>query len=180
MSDAGGVLPAPEDGRGEHHVVLNDGSVVKNNKGEPMKKPRGVSLEENARIGQALAAQEEQAAVDAQQGIVSLDDGIINPKDASMIALFWPGLGSMDYQRKFGTDGKIDRDYIDFGNYNYGVVAAAAGYSWEYATMASGLANLLGGGKKPLRDKFNNPDNLKMIRQGFDDYGAGKIVPLKN
>jgi putative RNase toxin 44 of polymorphic toxin system len=83
-------------------------------------------------------------------------------------------------QRKFGVNGKINRDYIDFGNYNYGVVAAAAGYSWEYATTASGLANLLGSGKKSLQDKFNNPDNLKMMRQGFDDYRAGKMVPLKN
>jgi hypothetical protein len=37
--------------------------------------------------------------------------------------------GEWDYQRTYGVGGKINRDYINIGNYNYGVVAAAAGYT---------------------------------------------------
>lgn len=51
--------------------------------------------------------------------------------------------GPMDYQRT-GPHGKtgFDRGFLDFGNYNFGVVAAAAGYPEWLATPAAGLYTL--------------------------------------
>jgi len=197
MSDAGGILPAhsgdrqstkipppagtgavreysPEEAAklpppppGSKYVALNDGSVLwtepfRSIKGGPMLMPDDVSLATNARIGQALNDLNARAAV----------------KDTVMVALFARDLGAMDYQRIYCKDGEhINRDYIDIGNYNYGVVAAAAGYSFDHAIRAAGRVNESGEGDKSGPHN-NNPRNLAMIKKGYDDYFAGRIIPL--
>jgi hypothetical protein len=90
-----------------------------------------------------------------------------------MARLFLPGQ-PMDYQRVYGSNGLINRTYIAFGNYNFGVVAAAAGYTKAQAHLGAGAANLLGSGNKsgPL---FNNPMNIPLIDAGYDAYEAGVI-----
>lgn len=170
MSDA--TKPTPPADQDKNHVVLNDGTIVKDSFGNPMMKPPDVSLEANALKGQEMLRLYN-AMVQTNGG-----DAAEQWRDATMLGLFSRRWGSMDYQWLYSPDGKsYNRDYIDLGNYNYGVVAAAAGYSWSYATTASGIANLFGGGDK-TGPMFNNRRNLKMIRQGYDDYNSGKIAPL--
>ena len=82
----------------------------------------------------------------------------------------------MDYQRTYGADGLINRAFIDFGNYNYGAVAAAVGYTKAEALVAAGAANLLGSGDK-AGPYFNNPRNLPFITGGYDAYVAGLVKP---
>ena len=82
------------------------------------------------------------------------------------------GGGEMDYH---SHDGKhYNRDYIDFGNYNYGVVSAAAGRVETEMLIASGLYN-----QKCSVDKSwvygNDPKNQAMIIQGYRDNKDGKI-----
>ena len=153
-------LPPPPPG--SKYVTLKDGSVVwssfaNQRRGGPMLMPDGVSLAANIRRGEEISDEH--------------DDIIDQYKD--MFDLFYRNR-SMDYQRIYGTGGKINRDYIDFGNYNYGAVAAAAGLSWVETIGAAGLINLGGAGDKsgPL---LNNPRNLAFIRRGFEDYRNGKI-----
>lgn len=118
--------------------------------------PDGVSLQRNLAVGELLN-----------------DPFVTDPrdKDAAMLALFSRG-GLMDYQRTYGSNGKLNKMFIDFGNYNFGAVAAAAGYPYMQAATAAGVVNLLGSGDKsgPL---FNNPRNLSFIRAGYQDYMNG-------
>ena len=135
-------------------VKLKDGSTVPNptSPNGILMQPPGVSLEQNAAEGASWL------------GVTA---------SYHMYENFKPG-GAMDYQRKFGTDGLINRSYIDFGNYNYGVVAAAAKYTLEEAQAAAGAANLLGKGRKS-GTYFGNPRNQIMITAGWLDYMHGRI-----
>ncbi len=153
-------LPPPPPG--SKYVTLKDGSVVwsrfaNQRRGGPMLMRDGASLAGNIRRGEEISDEH--------------DDIVDQYKDMS--DLFHRG-GPMDYQRPHGADGDINRDYIDFGNYNYGAVAAAAGLSWAEAMIAAGIVNRLGGNDTsgPL---WNNPRNLEFIRRGFSDYRGGKI-----
>ena len=197
MSDAGGVLPAPatlpppppgtgnvreyspDDAAklpppppGSKYVTLNGGTVLwtapyKHLKGGPMLVPADVSLSDNARVGQKiLAAYNEDAKINS---VIAAEIS-----DAKMAKLFGRG-GEMDYQRTYGSHDKINNDYVDVGNYNYGIVAAAAGYSWTYAAAAATVVNWTGGGDKSGR-LGSNPRNLEIARRGYDDYKAGKII----
>lgn len=94
-----------------------------------------------------------------------------------MFGLFARRIGRMDYQWVYRVNGKDNPDYIDFGNYNYGVVAAAAGYSFDDAMIAAGIVNLTGTGDKS-GPWWNSSRNLPLIKQGYDDYKTGKIIPL--
>ena len=85
-----------------------------------------------------------------------------------MIILFWRGR-LMDYQAIYSNNNKINRRYIDFGNYNFGVVAAAAGYSLEESLLAAGIVNLTGTGRNDGA-MYNNPRNAYFIRRGYDDF----------
>jgi hypothetical protein len=156
-------------------VTLSDGSVpwtapYKELKGGPMLVPKDVSLEDNARVGQKILADyKTDAEIDP-----STAAGI---SDSKMIRLFRRG-GEMDYQSLYGTKEHYNQDYIDVGNYNYGVVAAAAGYSWEYAATVATMVNWGGSGDKS-GFLFSNPRNLEIARRGYDDYQAGKIIALR-
>jgi hypothetical protein len=65
-------------------------------------------------------------------------------------------------------------------NYDYGVVAAAAGYSREDALKNAGTIKRLFHADDP--DQASGPfgnkvRNADMIAKGYDDYVAGKIIP---
>jgi RHS repeat-associated protein len=142
-------------GTGPVPVVLNDGSTIPdaNLPGGLLLQPADVSLSANAAIGQFSS---------------DMDN-----RDATMLALFVPG-GLMDYQRSYGSNGLINPTYIDFGNFNFGVVAAAMGYNQAQALAGAGLANLLGRGNKsgPF---FTNPRNNVFINAGYSAFISGRI-----
>jgi len=96
-------------------------------------------------------------------------------RDAAMLALFQE-YGPMDYQRSSGV---FNADYRDFGNYNYGVVAAAAGYTKDQALAAAGAYNATRS-NDTSGAYGNSPRNAEYIEKGYDDYVAGKITPNKN
>ncbi|MGH7033158.1 MAG: polymorphic toxin type 44 domain-containing protein [Stellaceae bacterium] len=158
---------ASSDGKSGPYVVLNDGTTPTDHLGKPLKIPPGVSLEDNARLGQSI-----REFATTQPG---MSGG--TARLGMMVGLFAPHIGSMDYQRIFGTDGKINKDYVDFGNYNYGVVAAAAGFSLGEAVFAHGVVNQLGQGDKS-GPWGGNPRDITMIQNGYADYNSGKIVLL--
>lgn len=116
---------------------------------------------------------------EALKYLPSVFDGpapLVTPiRDAAMSALFFQN-GFFDYQRKYSENGLINRTHIDFGNYNFGVVAAAAGYSLNQAFLGAGVANLFGWGDKSGQF-FGNPKNIPFIAAGFLAYKNGKIGP---
>jgi RHS repeat-associated protein len=125
----------------------------------PLLQPAGVSLADNARDGEKLR------------------DKSFLTKAKAMYDRFWHNK-SEDYQRVAAQDGKkFDKTFSDFGNYNYGVVAAAAGYTIGQATLGAGVANLFGGGEKSGK-YFNDPRNMHFFVLGFNAYQSGQIVPL--
>jgi hypothetical protein len=83
--------------------------------------------------------------------------------------------GEWDYQRIYGAGGRINRDYINIGNYNYGAVSAAAGYTLDEAQAAAGLVNLTGRGAKSMTYYGGNPRNAEWIAKGWRDYSNGRI-----
>jgi hypothetical protein len=64
-----------------------------------------------------------------------------------MASLFAPG-GSLDYQRTYSDNGHIVPELIDAGYYQFGLVAASAGYSLAETLSGAGWANALGNGDK--------------------------------
>jgi len=141
-------------------VTLNDGSTVVGPDGKPMQMPSPVSLGDNVALGESLK---------------ELGPGL---REQQFLNLFRRG-HEMDYQMTYSQDGvHYNQDYIDFGNYNYGAVAAAAGMTETEMLGASGLYNMTGKGDKSAI-YGNNPRNLAMIMQGYKDYKDGKITPSK-
>lgn len=165
------------------HITLNDGSIVHNPRtGNALQMPSGVSLKANIESGKWLAT------------LPTLPTLSNVTREEMMINYFKPG-GTMDYQRTFSVDkGKINPLYIDFGNYNYGVVAAAAGYSLNQALDAAAIVNgrnikkdllySLNGDRNMITNPFNatrenplfsNPRNNIFIINGYNDYKSGKL-----
>jgi hypothetical protein len=174
-------LPPPP--AGSKYATLNNGSVVwdgylNDGHGGPMPMPDGVSLEDNVKIGRALAG--------FADGNPSGEPVAIPPREAAMVFLFLPGYGSMDYQSAYGSGGQYDRSYVDFTNYNYGVVAAAAGYSQDEALANAGMVNegkdwydrrFHGAPPKDMSGPHKNKvRNAEMIVKGYDDYTSGKVA----
>ncbi len=111
-------------------VKLSDDSTVINPKtNQPLLMPADVSLSNNAKTGENM------------RFLPSVLTGdIMSPdKERAMIDQLDTNR-PMDYQRLY-DDGKINKTYIDFGNYNYGVVAAAAGYTLPQAMLAAAFHN---------------------------------------
>lgn len=128
-------LPMPPPG--SKYVTLNDGSVIwsgymNGGRGGPMPMPDDVSLEDNVKVGHSLAAFPQ---------VPPFVDAGVPVREGAMAYLFLPGHGPMDYQSAYGTSRQYNRDFVDFTNYNYGVVAAAAGYSRDDASAYAGMAN---------------------------------------
>jgi RHS repeat-associated protein len=148
-------------------VVLDDGTIVQNPRtGGPLLQPAGVSLNTNAAIGQVLRYLPTFFSTPPGPPI----------RESAMTALFAPWR-SMDYQRIYGTGGLINRDFVDFGNYNYGIVSAAAGYKLADALFAAGIANFVIHGGDRSGPFFNNPRNMIFIGLGYNDFTTGRIAP---
>jgi len=178
-------LPPPP--AGSKYVTLNDGSVVwsaysNHEKGGPMLMPKDVSLAENVKAGQKIRD------TYYTESLADPDEAWSNSTIA-MKRLFAPSHGTMDYQSVYGSSIDYDKDYVDFTSYNYGVVAAAAGYSKTMALVYSGGANVganvadrLRGSSDSSRDThgpfLNKVRNAEMIEKGYDDYKTGRIVAL--
>ena len=143
-----------------HTLTLSNGSQVMNYKGEPMSEPDGVSLKDNVLWGQSLRR-------------LSPENSAL--KDDIMASTFAPAVGPMDYQRRMSVDPLINREYVDYGNYNFGAVAAAAGYNLDYALKGGATVN-------HSSDKSGcyggNIQSQTMIIKGYADYMQGKIAPL--
>lgn len=82
--------------------------------------------------------------------------------------------GDMDYQRPGGLleslfKGNVARSYVDLGNYNFGVVLAAAGYDLSSTVDWARAARQVFDSKIPL-----GPREISTITQGWKDYAAGR------
>lgn len=153
-------------------VTLKNGKTVKGANDKPLLMPKGVSLADNVKQGEKLRAM---PSVFTPGFFLPRYDTIFPPvKEGAMIYWFAPGQ-PMDYQRTRSSTDKINKAYIDFGNYNYGVVAAAAGYDVDQALFSAGVLNFLGGGDHS-GEMNNNPRNVLWIRMGYSDYKKGLII----
>jgi hypothetical protein len=138
--------------------------------------PADVSLAENARAGQKLSA----FAIPIDPRFPDEMGAPLDLRMPTMVGWFTPHVGTMDYQSLYGSALHYDRRYLDITNCNYGIVAAAAGYSKEEALMSAGNVN---GFLHPFsaEDKAgpfeNKVRNADMIIKGYDDYKAGRIIP---
>jgi RHS repeat-associated protein len=154
------TTPLTQQQRSPVPTVLNNGATVQNPwTNGPLVKPASVSLTENANVGEYLSKRPFGELTGGLVGLFARD-------------------GSEDYQRTAAQNGQsFDTTYADFGNFNFGVVAAAAGLTFEQAVVAAGLVNATGGGNKsgPV---FNDPRNLYFIQLGYDAYNTGQIGPL--
>ncbi|MBN9559431.1 MAG: hypothetical protein J0H14_01720 [Alphaproteobacteria bacterium] len=139
-------------------VVLPDGTpVVDPATGRALMMPGFVSLEGNVLTG--LALQGMAATAPATREVI--------------LYFFFRQGGLMDYQRT-GVDGPIpyEANYRDFGNYNFGLVGAAAGYSLQFLLVMAGRYNRKVN-PKSSDNSFGLPDrNEKWIRAGYADFQA--------
>src|SRR5262249_44114018 len=144
-------------------VLRNDGSaVISPASGQPIVMPPGVSLDENMEFGKYLGTLPDLFKLNAMRDF------------------FWPR-AAMDYKRPPGfstTDPRFEA-HRDFGNYNFGAVAAAAGLSFETALAGAGLFhagnsawNSAFGNQNPLNTSGawgNDPRDLDFITRGYRD-----------
>jgi hypothetical protein len=146
-------------------VKLNDGSTVLNpNTGNPVLMPKGVSLSDNAKTGETL---------NSLPSIFSGD--VASPqKEQAMVNLLGTN-GLMDYQRLY-DGGKFNATYTDFGNYNYGVVAAADGYTLPQAMLSAGLHNVYVGNHDVNLPYLVDHSENTFIPMGYSDYTSGRIT----
>jgi len=136
--------------------------------GMPLIMPRGVSLQDNIATGRAMKENYTKAvnSVDESQGESDVNSQMAAEfaRAMQMYAQFAAGK-PMDYQR---TSGYFNDLYTPFSSYNFGAVARAAGYSQEEALRAAGLYNWL----RSTGDKSgiygNNPKNVPLIKQGWE------------
>ena len=172
-------LPPPP--AGSKYVTLNDGSVIwsqwsNHEKGGPMLMPADISFADNVKAAEVLRARTEGLPFNSE-------GGPLDSKASTMIAWFTPGAGTMDYQSVYGSGGEYNKSYIDVTNYNYGIVAAAAGYSLEDALWHAGAVNW---GRHPFDPKqrtgpfANKERNADMIVKGYEDFKAGRIGPREH
>jgi hypothetical protein len=168
-------------------VTLSDGSVVANPvTGSPIQMPSNVLLSDNIKFGETIAD------LPSKLDNSSSNNNDLSFRETAMTAAFMPN-GSMDYQRidsnRTDSNGNplINRDYIDFGNYNYGAVGAAAGYSLSQLLDAGAIVNarnILTPNVGMVLNPFDatdatpwlsNPRNDMFITMGYNAYKAGKI-----
>ena len=103
--------------------------VIDPNTGQPYLRPPGLDIQENVKFASDF--------LDADNSPLA--------KTLVMVSLFRAG-GAYDYQRPDGliaaiVNGDVNDDYTDVTNYNYGVIAAAFGYSEEDTLNAAGAYN---------------------------------------
>lgn len=87
--------------------------------------------------------------------------------------------------RRRRANGHYNEAYVDMTNYNFGVVAAASGYSKDEMLLAAGGVNQVADwwdqrhGDKPKDTSGpygNKVQNADMMIKGYDDYIAGRIT----
>jgi hypothetical protein len=79
----------------------------------------------------------------------------------------------LDFQRTFSDNGNVVPDLIDAGYYEFGMVAAAAGYSLPDTLSGAGWANTLGSGDKS-GPYGTNGTYISNTVSGWEDYSMGK------
>jgi len=146
-------------------LAYPDGTPVLNHEGWPMLRPVGMDVRKNIEEGKRIAP-----LADIRGPAGEPLDG----RDMAMVNMFTQG-GSMDYQRPNGyfaawlsPKDNYKGEYRDLGYYNYGAVAAAAGYSRDDAVQAAGLHNSL------FSANGLSDDAEKNIKKGWDDVDGGR------
>ena len=132
-----------------------DGTALRDRRSETaMLKPAGVSAQQTVKFAKAFSGlQQNLAAAEA----------------------FRPG-GAMDFQRTKSTlrdkngEVMIDQRFIAFGNYNFGVFAAASHMSRNEALAGAAMIYRLDGGRDQSGPYGGNPINSGQIKQGYIDY----------
>ncbi len=177
--------PAAPSGAGADILTYADGKPVINPwTTQPYERPPGFDMQRNLLAGQAIK--------DNSEYLLATGDPPLG-RDAMFAPLFRPG-GDMDYQRPNGFSGPVQIRYRPIGYYNYGVIAAKAGYGKTEALHNAGLYNRIFGGKwfgangvntllghPPSFDNsygLNGDDARQFIEQGYDDYMNGLWTPF--
>ena len=132
----------------------NGVTVVDSVTGGPILVPEGVNELTNISIGQALQ--------------------LAGPfEDLAVASIFIQG-GAMDYQRTYSDNGNIVQQLVDYGYYNFGVVAAAAGYNLDELLFAAGIVNQ---GNNTSGPYGTNWPAIWNTMSGYKDYQMGLWTP---
>lgn len=177
------AAPAADSDAAPSVLAYPNGSPVLDDQGHPYLRPPGLDMQKNLAIGQDIAEKAEQFL---PTGEPPLD------RDAMFAPHFIPG-GDMDYKRPVGTFGSREMQFRPATYYNYGAMAAKAGYGEEEALWNAGLYNRYFGGTylgaNGVNTLLGHPPKLKnpygldgddaeaYIRQGYEDYANGRWTP---
>jgi hypothetical protein len=135
-------------------LTYPDGTpVIDPNTNSPYPLPPGLNVVNNVGMAAALAEFD--------------GDGFGIDIDLYMVNWFrhW---GSEDYQRSSGV---FQIQYRDVTNYNFGAVAAAAGYTLDESLYAAGLYNKVLGKPSGTDTKYGiRPDAVNNITQGWNEF----------
>ena len=149
-------------------LTYPDGNPVLNHEGWPMLRPATMDVQKNMELGKQIAPM---AFLQPPEG------SVMDNRDTHMYAWFSHG-GPMDYQRPDGArrSGQSFRpEYTEVSSYNFGAVAAAAGYSRDDAMQAAGLYNRLRGNMSGEITAYGNKrENEENIKRGWQDATDGK------
>lgn len=157
---------APASGKLAALRYPNAAPVVDPNTRAPYPTPPGMDVARNVGQGASLAP----------FANMWTPDGPIDGRAVPMFLWFRHG-GSMDYQRPRGyfaarLFGDYNGNLRNVTNYNFGAVAAAAGYSREEALSAAGLYNRWFGRPKSTDTKWGiDTDAVDNIRQAGRIFG---------
>jgi RHS repeat-associated protein len=131
----------------------NGQGIVDMRTGGPLLIPQPVSLERSVRLGAYI------------RGVAPGLRGLV------MARIFAPR-GMLDYQRTYSDNGNVVPDLIDAGYYQFGVIAAAAGYSLPDTFDGAGIANMFGNGDK-TGPSGTNAYFISNTAAGWYDYNMG-------
>lgn len=173
------------------YATRDDGSIIRDPKNQkPIMIPPGVSLHDNIDFGRQISDLPSVLIGSPYDG-TEISQSLSN-RETAMVALFIRN-GAMDYQRLYSnrTDSEgnslINRNYIDFGNYNYGAVGAAAGYElFQLLRLGAilNITNFFNDNIDIVRDPatadaenpwLSNPRVNRFVTLGYQDYISGKI-----
>jgi hypothetical protein len=140
-------------------------TVIDPNTKQPYPVPPGMDIAANVAKGKTIAP---------LAGSLEIDGIPVDGRAAYMTAWFAPGF-EMDYQRPIWTFGPRAMQYRNVTNYNFGAVAAAAGYTLEQALVSAGTYNRNLGNPQSTDTRYGIPaDAVGNITQGWNDSANGK------